>query len=243
MAKYAMLIDLVKCVGCEACTVSCQMEYGLDAEHRFTRVHRYEFGTYPRVGGAVVTTQCMHCDDPPCVRVCPSGASAKLDSGFVVVDEEKCIGCQYCLNACPYDARVFDETRKVAQKCSFCYERVQQGQSPACVQTCMALARLFGDTENPDSEIARALARRTAHRVPGTSILYVAPKNLQPDYLPAAASIPGYVSTWKNFVQPAGKSLMGAVTGAVILSFLMNLGRRPAGHAETDNRGDSNERS
>ena len=238
MAKYSMLIDLTRCVGCHGCTVACQAEYGLEPGQRFTKVERYEFGTFPEVGGAVITTQCMHCDQAPCVKVCPTGASYKRPDGLVMVDEEKCIGCRYCLTACPYDARTFNQERRVAQKCSFCYARVAEGKGPACAVTCMAGARIFGDTEDANSEISKVAARKKALRVPGTNIMYVVPKNLDRSLLPKDASVPGFVSLWKDTIQPAGKALMGATAGAVLLSLMVHSVKPKESHGNAaDNTG------
>ena len=222
MAKYAMLVDLNRCVDCQACTVACQAQYGLEPDKRFTTVRRYEWGTYPDVQGAFVTTQCMHCDKPPCAEVCPTGASYKHQDGAVLIDESRCIGCRYCLTACPYDARVYDETKKVARKCSFCYAEVAKGNAPACVKTCMAGARIFGDLDNPSSDIAKAVAGKGVVKIAGTSIYYAVPRSLERSYLPKDGEVPAYVSAWQGFVQPAGKALLGGVAGVVVLAALAN---------------------
>lgn len=233
-----MLVDLNRCVDCQGCTVACQAQYGLEPDQRFTTVRRYEWGTFPEVHGAFVSTQCMHCDKPPCVEVCPTGASQKQKDGVVSIDEGRCIGCRYCLTACPYDARIYDPVKKVARKCSFCYAEVSKGGAPACVRTCMAGARVFGDLDDPASDISKAVASGRATRIAGTSIYYVAPKNLNRSYLPKDSKIPPYVSAWEGVVQPAGKVLMGGVAGVVVLAALANSLSGRHGEAESSKEGE-----
>ncbi|GFN24225.1 4Fe-4S dicluster domain-containing protein [Thermanaeromonas sp. C210] len=224
MARLGMLIDLNRCIGCHGCTVACQAEWGLSPEEHFTRVHRYEVGTFPAVRGGVVLTQCMHCDDPPCAKVCPTGATQKRPDGVVTVDETKCIGCRYCESACPYDARTFNRERNIAQKCYFCYHRLAEAKQPACVETCMAGARIFGDLEDPGSEISQAISSKKAVKISGTAVAYVPPRNLQLDrsLLPPDLEEPGAVRLWQDIVHPAGKAAMGLAAAAVVTSLLIN---------------------
>jgi Fe-S-cluster-containing dehydrogenase component len=106
--------------------------------------------------------QCHHCDNPPCVRVCPSGASyTDEEGGIVSVNPRKCIGCRYCILACPYGARYFDDEQGVVDKCTFCRHRLGRGQEPACVETCPTKVRTFGDLNDPQSEVSRLLRTRT----------------------------------------------------------------------------------
>lgn len=224
MARLGMLFDLNRCVGCHACTVACQAEWELLPEQHFTKVHRYEVGTFPKVRGGVVLTQCMHCDDPPCAKVCPTGATQKRSDGLVIVDEQKCIGCRYCEPACPYDARSFNKERNVVQKCYFCYHRVAEGKHPACVDTCMAGARIFGDLEDPGSEINKLINSKKAIKITGTGIAYVPPRNLELDrsLLPPDLQQPGVVRLWQDIIHPAGKAAMGLAAAAVVTSLLIN---------------------
>ena len=109
MTRYGMLINTKKCVGCSACRIACQMKNHLDPEESFIKYHEIETGEYPNVYNEIVPTQCMHCEDAPCAAVCPTHATYITDSGVVLVDEEKCIGCKYCMAACPYGARIVQE--------------------------------------------------------------------------------------------------------------------------------------
>ena len=106
MARYGMLINTKKCVGCYACRVACQMVNGLESDEAFIKFDEMEQGVYPNVYAEVVPVQCMHCEDAPCEAVCPTHATYTTDSGVVLVDEERCIGCKYCMAACPYGARI-----------------------------------------------------------------------------------------------------------------------------------------
>lgn len=234
MARFAMLVDLRKCVGCQACTVACQQQWGLEPEQRFTKVEAIEYGEFPNVSRKFVTTQCMHCDQPPCQEVCPTGATYKRADGIVVVDEDKCVGCQYCLTACPYGARSYNQEKGIVQKCSFCAARLATGKEPACVNTCLGQARIFGDLDDPKSPIAKAASQPGVLKVKGTAMMYIPPKGLNRADLPADATFPSYVSTWKGVVQPAGKALLGLTTGAVLLSLMIN----SVTHGKSDGEGE-----
>ena len=158
MARYGMLINTKKCVGCYACRLACQAKNHLEPGESFIKFHELETGTYPNVYNEIVPTQCQHCEDAPCAAVCPTHAPYVTDSGVVLVDPEKCIGCKYCMAACPYQARIVQESTGVVEKCRFCWENGEPGNPPACVGTCISGARVFGDLDDPESEVARLLA-------------------------------------------------------------------------------------
>jgi len=175
MTQLALVIDLNVCVGCHACVTSCkewntsgpagpmgdERPYGEDPSGTFfNRVQTFEVGTqtvhFPK--------SCLHCEDPPCVPVCPTGASYKrAEDGIVLVDYDKCIGCKYCAWACPYGVRELDEQQKVMKKCTLCVDRITDAalpaaeRKPACVLACPTNARLFGDVHDPDSVVSRAI--------------------------------------------------------------------------------------
>lgn len=194
--RYVMVIDLKRCVDCDSCTIACKQENHTPPAIAYTRVIHKEMGTYPNVQRQFLPILCNHCENPPCVPVCPVGATWKrAEDGIVVVDYDKCIGCRYCMTACPYGARYFDfgenyneppntfegepspeygqmrERRAGSspignvRKCTFCLHRVEKGLEPACVQSCMPKARLFGDLNDPDSEVSRLLAERRSSRL------------------------------------------------------------------------------
>lgn len=155
--RYGMLIDLSLCIGCNACVVACKQENGVP-RHRFnTWIESFDVDDNGRIRRANVPKQCNHCENAPCVKVCPTGASHKLDDGVVVVDQDKCIGCKYCMAACPYQVR-YQLDNGVVEKCTFCHHRITSGMMPACVGTCVTKARLFGDLNDPESDISKRIA-------------------------------------------------------------------------------------
>lgn len=156
--KLGMLIDLALCIGCNACVVACKYENGVPADKFNTWIESFDVERPDgRIARANVPKQCNHCEDAPCVRVCPTGASYKAEDGTVQVDPEKCIGCKYCMAACPYQARYQLESGEV-EKCTFCHHRSSEGLLPACVATCVTKARIFGDLNDPDSDISKRIA-------------------------------------------------------------------------------------
>ncbi|UCH25962.1 MAG: 4Fe-4S dicluster domain-containing protein [Trueperaceae bacterium] len=162
MARYAMAIDLAACVGCAACAVACKLENEVPSGEHQLWIRMREEGIFPDLAVLYRPEQCMHCDRPPCVPVCPTGASYRSEDGLVLVDPEKCIACGACVAACPYDARFFHPDGYVG-KCTFCRHRIQGGRLPACVETCPTLCRTFGDLDDPDSDVSIAL--REAERI------------------------------------------------------------------------------
>ncbi|HEY0843800.1 MAG TPA: 4Fe-4S dicluster domain-containing protein [Noviherbaspirillum sp.] len=153
---WGMLIDTRRCIGCQACTIACSMENALPEGQFRTVVATYAVTTQDgQTGVATVPRTCNHCDQPPCIPVCPVGATFKRQDGVVLVDGDKCVGCAYCVQACPYDARFINHHTGKADKCTFCSHRVEAGLLPACVETCVGGARVFGDMNDPNSEISR----------------------------------------------------------------------------------------
>lgn len=182
MTQLALVIDLDVCVGCHACVTSCKQwntssaagplsdhdPYGPDTSGVFfNRVQTFEVGQYPETQVVHFPKSCLHCEEPPCVPVCPTGASYKRkEDGIVLVDADKCIGCKYCAWACPYGAREFDEERGIMTKCTLCVDRIYdesipvERRNPACVNACPTNARLFGDVHDQDSVVSRAIRER-----------------------------------------------------------------------------------
>jgi tetrathionate reductase subunit B len=178
---YGMGIDIRKCIGCGRCAQACKNENDVPDEPYYfnTWVERYlirsdgevvvdspnggldGFPPLEEEGGTLrtffVPKLCNHCEEAPCVQVCPVGATFVTDDGAVLVDEEYCIGCGYCIQACPYGARWFDPAKHVARKCTFCYHRLARGKVPACVEVCPTSARLFGDLGHRANPLARFL--------------------------------------------------------------------------------------
>ncbi len=156
--RYGMVIDLRRCFGCHACSVACKAEQDVPLGFFKNWVIQTEKGHYPHVGRQFVPVLCNHCEDPPCVKACPTRSTVQRADGIVTQDDKTCIGCSYCVHACPYGVKYKDPRTKTAQKCDFCLHRVDQGMLPACVNTCNARARIFGDLNDPDSAVSRLIA-------------------------------------------------------------------------------------
>jgi Fe-S-cluster-containing dehydrogenase component len=147
MKTYALIIDHESCWGCKTCEVACKQENNSADGIKLISVSEdgpdIVDGTLDFVFKVNV---CRHCDDPPCVEACPEEAITKREDGIVIMDYEKCTGCQSCIEVCPYDAIAFDENKDIAQKCNLCYHRVDKGLIPACADNvCLAYCIYFGD--------------------------------------------------------------------------------------------------
>ena len=157
--KYAFVIDQRKCIGCHACTVACKAEHDVPIGVYRTWVRYIERGEFPNTRRYFLVNRCNHCDDAPCVAICPTRALYKRADGIVDFDSSRCIGCKSCMQACPYDALYIDPNTHTAAKCNYCAHRVEQGIEPACVVVCPERAIIAGDMHNPNTEIARIIAR------------------------------------------------------------------------------------
>jgi tetrathionate reductase subunit B len=175
---YGMGIEIDKCIGCSRCVEACKTENDVPREPFFFRtwVERYTIkhdgdvvvdsinvhdrkdnGTDDRdvLRSFFVPKLCNHCANPPCTQVCPVGATFATKDGVVLVDKDRCVGCRYCIQACPYGARYLNPTTHTADKCTFCYHRVVKGLNPACVEVCPTQARVFGDLKSKASRLVR----------------------------------------------------------------------------------------
>jgi Fe-S-cluster-containing dehydrogenase component len=179
--RYAMGVQIEKCIGCGKCVEACKIENDVPMEPYYFRtwVERYiiyadgEVSVDSPNGGIdgfppvvsdkeilrtfFVPKLCNHCENPPCVQVCPVGATFKSQDGVVLVDEDYCIGCRYCIQACPYGARFLDPRTKTADKCTFCYHRITEGLLPACVEVCPTQARIFGELDMMSTPLNRMM--------------------------------------------------------------------------------------
>ena len=175
--NYAMAVDPERCLGCGRCVEACKTENDVPREPFYFRtwIERYVIQSdgetvvtspdggisgFPKVEESEIVRTffvpklCNHCANPPCVQVCPVGATFVTEDGVVLVDEDYCIGCRYCIHGCPYGARFMNPVTHTADKCTFCYHRLVKGLLPACVEACPAKARIFGDHDDPNSEIS-----------------------------------------------------------------------------------------
>ena len=180
MARFGMVIDTGRCVGCDACTLACKMQNGTPPGVLLSKVLEKEEGSYPQVKRTYLPVLCFHCDDPPCVKACPSNALSKRSDGIVEVDKDRCCGVKACMAACPYDALHFYENRGgyfgenltpieryyyarhrpgTILKCDFCSERLKRGISPACIEACPVSCRYFGDLEDSQSQVSQLVKK------------------------------------------------------------------------------------
>ena len=223
--KLGLVIDLDTCVGCQACVTACkgwndqgqglsdQDAYGANPSGTFlNRVHSYQVAV-PDAPAQIVTfpRSCLHCENAPCVTVCPTGASYKrAEDGIVLVNPDSCIGCGLCAWACPYGARELDADQGVMKKCTLCVDRIEnenlpeEDREPACVRTCPTNARHFGDFADPDSKVSKLVAERGGY-------------DLMPDmgtkptnkYLPPRKKGPGEASPLAPLLDIKAKGIAG----------------------------------
>jgi tetrathionate reductase subunit B len=234
MARYAMVTDLTKCVGCQACTAACNSEWDVPAGHARTRVlSTGAVGVFPNLRSAFYVAQCNHCDDPPCVQPCPSGATFQSADGIVKIDKELCIGCGFCVTACPYDARYLNPATSKVDKCDFCAARLERGLQPACVTTCTAHAKYFGNLEDPSSEVYRLVYARGAQRIEsddvkvGPNVYYLGARG-EPDLVaetfpPRQPRMPSAGQWWERAFKPLAFLMVGATFLGQAVAFFTQL--------------------
>ena len=181
-ADYAFVVDVNRCIGCGNCVKACSIENDVPEGQYRTWIERYVMtaegvrvdspdggkGGFDEVPDEVrdqalrsffVPKLCNHCEEAPCVQVCPVGATFRTEEGFVLVDPKHCVGCSYCVQACPYGVRFINSESRIADKCTWCYHRIVRGKLPACVTVCPTQARQFGDLNDPDGQVAKIYAR------------------------------------------------------------------------------------
>jgi Fe-S-cluster-containing dehydrogenase component len=185
--EWVFIVDTARCIGCGRCVRACKEENRVPMDPRYTRtwIERYvqtedgemhvdspdggihgftsyeanrEYAGQDITKAFFVPKLCNQCEKPPCVQVCPVAATYQTEDGIVLVNRDKCIGCRYCIQACPYGARYLDPDEHVADKCTWCYHRISRGLPPACVVVCPVGARKFGDLRDPESEVSKIVA-------------------------------------------------------------------------------------
>jgi Fe-S-cluster-containing dehydrogenase component len=163
MARYGMVIDTLKCVGCQDCVLACKTENNLPEHYDKCWIATETKGKFPNLNMEIRTERCNHCSEAPCVSACPTGAShVNEETGIVLVTANKCIGCKACIASCPYGARYVHPDGYV-EKCTFCIHRLEEGYNTACAAVCPTSCIYFGDLEDPNSEINELLNSRKYH--------------------------------------------------------------------------------
>ena len=265
--RYGMTIDLNRCVGCQTCTVACKHANDTLPEVQWRRVLDVETGTFPDVQRLFLVTGCQHCAEPPCVPVCPTGATFQREDGLVAMSYDECIGCGYCAVSCPYQARTIvhdqrwfygqptqqeeavkhDDRLGVAQKCSFCVERIDEAEAsgrvpgldldvtPACSASCIAQAIQFGDFNDENSEVSKLVAEREHFQMhaelgtdPQVKYLYETPavpgrdggRKEEPHDDPASA-LTGQLQTFWDLRAAANFSFGGFGAGLISMNWLI----------------------
>ncbi|WP_303858519.1 4Fe-4S dicluster domain-containing protein [Senegalimassilia anaerobia] len=167
MSHNCIVVNLDRCTGCFGCEIACKMENNVALGQRWSKVFTVgPVGEYPNMTRYALPTMCQQCKDAPCVHVCPTGASYRdSNTNVVLVDKEKCIGCKYCMMACPYGVRSWSKTEKCVEKCTLCGQLTSAGKLPACVKSCAAGARFYGDLDDPNSDVSKELAKYPAEAV------------------------------------------------------------------------------
>ncbi len=218
----SFLLDLTQCIGCEGCTVACKTGNELPEGVSYIRIGERISGTFPNLVGGVDNQRCLHCSDAACVNVCPTGALFQED-GLTRVNQDACSGCQFCVQACPFDVPVM--ANGVATKCDGCRDVVRAGGTPWCVTTCPSNALLFGDRNEIAAEAhARASTMRAKYpnaqvygerQADGLGVLMVLPDEPEAMGLPLDPEIPTVTEAWQDFAQPIGLGAMGvSILGA-----------------------------
>lgn len=242
---WVMLADTTRCINCKACEVACRAEWATPMGFSRDWVREVECLNadtgLPEV--QLYPGRCQHCDDAPCVEACPSGASYKREDGIVLVDDETCSGCELCVPACPYDARFLNPVTRKISKCTFCAPRLDKGLQPACVQTCVGHALIFGDVNDPDSEVSKLLAEKEWVKLT-TDAVNIGPNHY---YYTGGKAVPAAVmpvpherhfagELVESVVNPVGKYGLAAMVGFFALAGAVKLMRRKSdvAHHEGD---------
>jgi len=175
---YGFAIDLPKCIGCHACTIACKAEHDIPVGENRCWVKTVEKGTFPDTRRFFLPVLCNQCEEAPCMNICPTGALFRRRDGIVDLNGDSCIGCKACMAACPYDQLFIDPNTRTAEKCNFCANRIENELKPACVSVCPTECRIFGDLDDPTSEVSQIVQRqaftvRKPEKGTGPKIFYI----------------------------------------------------------------------
>ncbi len=223
--QFGFLMDTSLCVECQACRVACQMQNQLPHNRTLIRFRFQETGSYPAVTNHITRITCMHCQLAPCVKICPTGALVKGENTLTYLAPERCSGCGYCAQICPFKVPQALDNR--SYKCMACRELVEEGKEPVCVSTCIANALKFGER----AELLKSAEKRVAalqktfpnaqiygrEQMGGLGMLLILRDDPAVYGLPVAPRAAGELAFWKDSLQPTGFKLVGAAllaTGA-----------------------------
>lgn len=250
MSRMARLIDITRCTACRGCQVACKRWNQLEGDigqftgsyqshtdlspTRWTMIKFYEEKKPTGFEWHFRKATCMHCGDAGCVKACPKNALVKEENGAIRWIPENCVGCDYCVKGCPFDIPKIDESTKKMHKCTFCYDRITNGITPACAKTCVPQAIVYGTWEEM-SKLADTRLEQAKKRYPkaqiygrdelgGLGVIYILPDNPENYDLPVNPQIPLTLGLWKDVVQPYGKVLLGATLAGTALAFLVSRG-------------------
>ncbi|NHM30159.1 4Fe-4S dicluster domain-containing protein [Neobacillus terrae] len=275
MAEFVKYIDVTKCDGCRACMVACKNWNDLPAEHTdflgsvqsHTKTTADTWNVLQYIehenskGGLEYLfrhSSCFHCTDAACQKVCPESAISYTDFGSVVIDQDKCVGCGYCVQNCPFEVISLKEykdkngeTYRKSHKCTMCTDRLEEGLQPACVTTCHTGAMEFGKkdemirkAEKRVSEIRGRFPNTMVYNPPGvggTHTVYVLAERPSVYGLPENPKVPTSAVVWKDYAQPIGKMMLGATTMAVVAGFVSNKLFNKGGHGHGEEGGEDYE--
>lgn len=207
MANYGFAIDLRRCIGCHACTIACKAEHQIPIGVNRCWVKSVEQGVFPDARRAFFPVLCNQCEAAPCVRICPTGALYRRRDGIVDLNGAACIGCRACMEACPYDQLFIDPGTRTAEKCNFCANRVENRLLPACVSVCPTECRIFGDLDDPSSDVALIVRReavtvRKPEKGTGPKVFYLGAD--ESVMRPEIAVRPVYYKEGQVRLRPAG---------------------------------------
>ncbi|HBV86252.1 MAG TPA: (4Fe-4S)-binding protein [Desulfosporosinus sp.] len=249
MTRKTVFVDTSKCTGCKACSVACKEWNELPAEKTqlltsyqtqkafttktwtfMTFIEKYEDQT---MNWLMRKAQCFHCAEPACMKACSSSAISQTESGYVLIDWDKCIGCGYCVENCPFGVPKVDPVQKKSYKCTGCIDRVENNLLPACVHTCQPGALAFGER---DAMLAQAKKRLTEAQkthskaqlygekeMGGMTYLYLLLDSPEVYGLPANPTVPLSLTLWKDVIRPVGSVAVGGAAAAVVLGVFANL--------------------
>lgn len=263
--EIAMLHDVSKCTGCRACMVACKQWKSLPADptpftgeyqsHQdlsaktYTMIRMSENMDSGTLRWNFLKFQCMHCAEASCVKACPQQALFYPGNGIVSFDRDRCVGCGYCVNNCPFGVPHLDEEAHKSTKCNFCEDRIAKGLPPSCAKTCPPGAIQFGPREKMVA-MAEARVQQLKSTFPraqtyginelgvgGTHMIYVLEDSPEIYGLPANPRVPASLYIWKDIVQPLGKLAMGGAVGVAVVSYLIQKYQQGAQRLTADDIG------